>query len=85
MHEVTGEAVDLVISFEATPGGRLVRDIIQVERFINGQYEIEYDQLTEEQARAALRAGLDTLLGRSLRGYPYVRIALGGTIGAWME
>ncbi len=41
MHEVIGEAVDLVISIERTPRGRLVRDIIQVERFINGQYEIE--------------------------------------------
>ena len=49
MNEVIGEAVDLVISIERTPRGRLVRDIIQVERFINGQYEIESDQLTEEQ------------------------------------
>jgi type IV secretion system protein TrbB len=48
MHAVIGEAVDLVISIERTPRGRLVRDIIQVERFINGQYEIESDQLTEE-------------------------------------
>ncbi|TBZ68990.1 P-type conjugative transfer ATPase TrbB [Rhizobium leguminosarum] len=38
MHEVIGEVVDLVISIERTPRGRLVRDIIQVERFINGQY-----------------------------------------------
>ena len=49
MHEVIGEAVDLIISIERTPRGRIVRDIIQVERFINGQYEIESDQLTEEQ------------------------------------
>ena len=49
MHEVIGEAVDLVISIERTPRGRIVRDIIQVERFINGHYEIESDQLTEEQ------------------------------------
>lgn len=49
MPEVIGEAVDLVISIERTPRGRLVRDIIQVERFINGRYEIESDQLTEEQ------------------------------------
>ncbi|MBY5700467.1 P-type conjugative transfer ATPase TrbB [Rhizobium leguminosarum] len=49
MHEVIGEAVDLVISIERTPRGRIVRDIIQVERFINGQYEIESDQFTEEQ------------------------------------
>ncbi|NRP74876.1 Type IV secretion system protein VirB11 [Ensifer psoraleae] len=49
MHEVIGEAVDLIVSIERTPRGRRVRDIIQVERFANGQYEIESDQLTEEQ------------------------------------
>ncbi|YCI06412.1 P-type conjugative transfer ATPase TrbB (plasmid) [Ensifer sp. D2-11] len=49
MHEVIGEAVDLVISIERTPHGRRVRDVIQVERFAGGQYEIESDQLTEEQ------------------------------------
>lgn len=48
MHEVIGEAVDLIISIERTPRGRIVRDIIQVERFINGRYEIESEQLTEE-------------------------------------
>lgn len=49
MHEVIGEAVDLVISIERTQRGRRVRDVIQVERFAGGQYEIESDQLTEEQ------------------------------------
>lgn len=49
MHEVIGEAVDLVISIERTPRGRRVRDVIQVERFLNGQYEIESEQPTEEQ------------------------------------
>lgn len=49
MHEVIGEAVDLIISIERTPRGRIVRDIIQVERFINGRYKIESDQPTEEQ------------------------------------
>lgn len=49
MHEVIGEAIDLVISIERTPRGRLVRDIIQVEQFINGRYEIESDQFTDEQ------------------------------------
>lgn len=49
MHEVIGEAVDLIVSIERTPQGRRVRDIIQVERFANGQYELESDQLTEEQ------------------------------------
>ncbi|RUM01211.1 P-type conjugative transfer ATPase TrbB [Rhizobium chutanense] len=49
MHEVIGEAVDLIISIERTSRGRRVRDVIQVERFVNGQYETESDQLTEEQ------------------------------------
>lgn len=49
MHEVIGEAVDLIISIERTPRGRIVRDVIQVVRFANGQYEIESDHLTEEQ------------------------------------
>jgi type IV secretion system protein VirB11 len=49
MHEVIGEAVDLVISIERTSRGRRVRDVIQVERFINGHYEIESEQLTQEQ------------------------------------
>ncbi|RAX40261.1 P-type conjugative transfer ATPase TrbB [Rhizobium tropici] len=49
MQEVIGEAVDLVISIERTPRGRRVRDVIQVERFTNGQYEIESDPLTEKE------------------------------------
>lgn len=49
MHEVIGEVVDLIVSIERTPRGRRVRDIIQVERFANGRYEIESDQLTEER------------------------------------
>ncbi|NHT77692.1 P-type conjugative transfer ATPase TrbB [Rhizobiaceae bacterium CRRU44] len=49
MHEVIGEAVDLIISIERTPRGRRVRDVIHVERFVDGQYEIQSDQPTEEQ------------------------------------
>ncbi|PJR13085.1 P-type conjugative transfer ATPase TrbB [Sinorhizobium meliloti] len=49
MHEVIGEAVDLIVSIERTPRGRRVRDVIQVERFAGGQYEIESDRLTEEK------------------------------------
>jgi type IV secretion system protein TrbB len=49
MHEVIGEAVDLIVSIERTPRGRRVRDVIQVERFAGGQYEVESDQLTEEK------------------------------------
>lgn len=52
MQEVIGEAVDLVVSIERTARGRRVRDVIQVERYVNGQYEIESDQPTvEEEAR----------------------------------
>jgi len=49
MHEVIGEAVDLVISIERTPGGRRLRDVIHVKRFAHGQYEIQSDEPTEEQ------------------------------------
>lgn len=49
MHEVIGEAVDLVISIERTPRGRRVRDVIHVERFAHGQYEIQSDEPTQEQ------------------------------------
>ncbi|MGY5810138.1 P-type conjugative transfer ATPase TrbB [Rhizobium sp. LEGMi198b] len=49
MHEVIGEAVDLIISIERTPRGRRVRDVIQIERFAEGQYEIGSDQVDEEE------------------------------------
>ena len=49
MSAVIGEAVDLIISIERTPRGRRVRDVIHVERFANGQYDIQSDTPTEEQ------------------------------------
>ncbi|WP_043617614.1 P-type conjugative transfer ATPase TrbB [Ensifer sp. ZNC0028] len=49
MQEVIGEAVDLIISIERTPHSRRVRDVIHVEQFANGEYEIESEELTEEQ------------------------------------
>ncbi|MBB6488576.1 type IV secretion system protein VirB11 [Rhizobium lusitanum] len=49
MHEVIGEAVDLIISIERTPRGRRVRDVIHIERFAEGQYQIGSDQLDEEE------------------------------------
>ncbi|ARQ13599.1 conjugal transfer protein TrbB (plasmid) [Rhizobium etli] len=49
MQEVIGETVDLVVSIERTPRGRRVRDVIRVERFASGHYEIDSDQFTEEQ------------------------------------
>lgn len=41
MREVIGEAVDLIISIERTPKGRRVREVIHVESFSGGQYQIE--------------------------------------------
>ncbi|MCG8273829.1 P-type conjugative transfer ATPase TrbB [Aquamicrobium sp. NLF2-7] len=43
MREVIGEAIDLVVSIERTPRGRgrMVREIIHVERFADGEYQIE--------------------------------------------
>jgi P-type conjugative transfer ATPase TrbB len=49
MHHVIGEAVDLIVSIERTPGGRRVRDVIHVEGFANGQYQIEATTLTGVQ------------------------------------
>ncbi|SCB49625.1 P-type conjugative transfer ATPase TrbB [Rhizobium multihospitium] len=49
MQDVIGEAVDLIISIERTPRGRRVREIIEVERYANGQYQIESGELTEEE------------------------------------
>lgn len=49
IQDVIGEAVDLIISIERTPRGRRVRDIIEVERYANGQYQIESGELTEEE------------------------------------
>ena len=39
MREVIGEAVDLVVSIERTPTGRRVREILQVEGFVDGRYQ----------------------------------------------
>ena len=41
MREVIGDAVDLIVSIERTPKGRQIRDILHVEGFANGQYQIE--------------------------------------------
>lgn len=41
MREVIGEAVDVVISIERTTTGRRIREVISVEGFAGGQYQIE--------------------------------------------
>lgn len=40
MPEVIGEAVDLIVSIERTPKGRVVREILKVEGFRDGKYLI---------------------------------------------
>lgn len=49
MREVIGEAVDLIVSIERTPKGRLVRDVLHVEGFVNGHYRTESYSPQEEQ------------------------------------
>jgi len=49
MHEVIGEAVDLVVSIERTPTGRRVREILEVEGFVDGRYQTR--SLTTEARR----------------------------------
>ncbi|MGO8536124.1 conjugal transfer protein TrbB, partial [Rhizobium ruizarguesonis] len=38
---VIGEAVDLIISIDRTPKGRRVGDIVRVNGFIDGEYQLE--------------------------------------------
>lgn len=40
MPEVIGEAVDLIVSIERTPKGRIVREILRVDGFRDGSYQI---------------------------------------------
>ncbi len=51
MHDVIAEAVDLVVSIERTPGGRKVRQVLQVEGYQNGEYRT--DLLCAEDDRYA--------------------------------
>jgi type IV secretion system protein TrbB len=48
MHDVIGEAVDLIISIERTPWGRRVSEIIHVEGFGDGRYQITEGLAAEE-------------------------------------
>lgn len=49
MREVIGEAVDLIVSIERAPKGRIVRDILHVESFANGRYQTESYSRKEER------------------------------------
>ncbi len=53
MHQVIGEAVDLIVSIERTPLGRRVRDIIAVERFSDGDYQVAMRKPMEDTRHAA--------------------------------
>lgn len=53
MHEVIGEAVDLVVSIERTGRGRRVRDVINVEGFKSGAYQTEHYAQIDEDSHAA--------------------------------
>ena len=41
MQDVIGEAVDLIVSIERTPKGRIVRDVLHVESFSGDRYQVE--------------------------------------------
>ncbi|WP_454659216.1 P-type conjugative transfer ATPase TrbB [Bosea beijingensis] len=41
MREVIGEAVDLVVSIERTSRGRVVREVLHVEGYVSGNYQIQ--------------------------------------------
>jgi len=49
MQEVIGEAVDLVVSIGRTPEGRRVREVIHVEAYQDGQYQIQTSSEKEMQ------------------------------------
>lgn len=49
MHEVIGEAVDVIVSIERTDRGRQVRDVLHVESFSAGQYQTQ--SYTRKEAR----------------------------------
>jgi type IV secretion system protein TrbB len=48
MRQVIGEAVDLIVSIERTPTGRKVRDVVLVEQFANGRYELGNGSLAHQ-------------------------------------
>lgn len=52
MREVIGEAVNLIVSIERTARGRVLRDILHVNGFVNGRYQTE-SYLPKEEAHVA--------------------------------
>ena len=53
MHEVIGEAVDLVVSIERTASGRRVRDVMRVNGFGQGRYQTDHHSQIDEDSHAA--------------------------------
>ncbi|MEQ9637852.1 MAG: P-type conjugative transfer ATPase TrbB [Devosia marina] len=53
MREVIGEAVDLIVAIERTPNGRRVFDILHIEGFRNGTYQIESHSSNKERLNVA--------------------------------
>lgn len=53
MHEVIGEAVDLVVSIERSGRSRRVRDVIHVEGFRGTTYQTEHHAQIDEDSHAA--------------------------------
>ena len=53
MREVIGEAVDLIVAIERTPNGRRVSDILHIEGFRNGAYQIESHSSNKERLNVA--------------------------------
>ncbi len=41
MHHVIAEAVDLIVSIARTPHGRRIREVVQVDRYHNGDYVLD--------------------------------------------
>jgi type IV secretion system protein VirB11 len=51
--EVIGEAVDLIVSIERTPTGRIIREVIEIEGFVDGHYLTKETARTRENKHAA--------------------------------
>jgi type IV secretion system protein VirB11 len=53
MREVIGEAVDLIVSIERTSTGRIVREVIEIEGFVDGHYLTKENVRTSENKHVA--------------------------------
>lgn len=81
MQAVIGDAVDLIISIERTGRGRRVTDILHVERFSAGQYQIQSYANEAEQNDFARRLMYVVLVAGILLGATQI-VGLFGATGA---